>query len=187
VSDPLAHAAVRALAIVAMLVVLARNLAGVRGRRTLAATGWQYVWLLYLVDYTLVWRHPVVIDAPAWYDVALRPFGLALMLAGIALVAWAYATMGGYWSASISMRDDHRLVQAGPFALVRHPVYAGFLLGLFGGALALADPLVALAAIASVPIMRGRAFAEERFLETRLGDAYRDYRRRVRMFVPGLF
>ena len=145
------------------------------------------MWIVYLVDYALLWRHPLSVGTPAPYDAIARPGGIALMVAGIVLVVWAYAVLGAYWSGSISMREDHRVVTAGPFAYIRHPVYAGFLLGVFGGAIALADPLAFVAAVISVPLMRGRALAEERFLESRLGDEYRAYRRRVRMFVPRLF
>ncbi|OLC56388.1 MAG: hypothetical protein AUH85_06610 [Chloroflexi bacterium 13_1_40CM_4_68_4] len=167
-SDPVAFAAVRLLAFVAAGVVVVRGVAGVRGERVVAKTG-------------------CVTPTPVWYDMFARPLGLVLMLGGIVVVAWAYATMGEFWSGAISAREDHRVIVAGPFAFVRHPVYAAYLLGVIGGALALADPIAAIAAIVSVPIMRGRAFAEERFLEARLGEAYRDYRRRVRMFVPGVF
>ena len=186
-SDPVAFAAVRVLAFVAAGVVVVRGVAGVRGERVVAKTGWQFIWVLYAIDYAVLLTHPLVTPTPVWYDMFARPLGLVLMLGGIVVVAWAYATMGEFWSGAISAREDHRVIVAGPFAFVRHPVYAAYLLGVIGGALALADPIAAIAAIVSVPIMRGRAFAEERFLEARLGEAYRDYRRRVRMFVPGVF
>jgi protein-S-isoprenylcysteine O-methyltransferase Ste14 len=187
VSDAAALAAVRLLAIVAAGVVAARSMLGARGERVTPRTRWQYIWILYAVDYAILLGHPVVVATPPWYDAIVRPFGLALMGVGIAVVSWAYAAMGGYWSGAISASADHRVVTEGPFAFVRHPVYAGFLLGVAGGALGLADPIAALAALASMPLMRGRALAEERFLEERLGGAYREYRRRVRMFVPGLY
>jgi protein-S-isoprenylcysteine O-methyltransferase len=185
--DAAAHTAVRLLLIAAAVIVAVRSLALAQGEREHAATAWQHVWLVYLVDYALAWRHPLALATPDWYGAAVRPLGLLCMAAGLAVVVWAYRVLGAYWSGSISVRRDHRVVESGPFAVVRHPVYAGFLLGVCGAALALADPAVALAAAASVPFVRGRALAEERFLEERLGDAYRDYRRRVRMFVPGLF
>ena len=186
-TDRDALTAVRALAVVAAVVVIVRSLAGVRGERIVPKTAWQYIWILYLVDYAILLNHPVVVAVPGWYDALVRPFAVALMALGIVVVSWAYATMGGYWSGAISAREDHRVVTSGPFAFARHPVYAAYLLGVAGGALALADPLAAVAAIVSAPIMHGRAAAEERFLEERLGDAYREYRHRVRMFVPGLF
>lgn len=169
------------------MIVVARWLRGAAGERTNAVTGWQHVWVLYLVDYALIWTHPFHLVTADWYDAVTRPLGLVAMLAGIVVVLWAYATMGGYWSGDVSVRRDHVVVDTGPFAFVRHPVYAAYLLGVFGAALALADPAVAVAAVISVPVMRGRAMAEERFLEAHLGDAYRDYRRRVRMFPPKLF
>ena len=186
-TDASAHLAAVALAILAALLVVGRSLAGTGGTREMARTRWQYVWILFPVDYALLLRHPVRLETPSWYDALLRPLGLTLMLAGTLLVGWAYVTLGREWSGSISVRRGHRVVDRGPFALIRHPVYAGFLAGVAGAALALADPVVALGALVSVPLMYGRARAEERLLEDRLGDAYRDYRRRVPMFVPRLF
>ena len=183
-TDAMALAAARALMVVAVAVVALRQLAPSARARELSTSPWSYIWLLYVADYALMWRHPLVLTTPSAYDGAIRPLGLVLMLAGIVLVAWAYAALGPYWSGDITLRTDHRVIATGPFAFVRHPVYAGYLLGVFGGTLALADPVVAVAALASVPLMRGRALAEERFLEARLGDAYRAYRRRVPMFVP---
>jgi len=180
----MALAAARALMVVAVAVVAVRELVPNAGMREVSTSPWSYIWLLYVADYALMWWHPLSLTTAGAYDVTVRPLGLAFMLAGIVLVAWAYAALGRYWSGDITLRTDHRVIATGPFAFVRHPVYAGYLLGVFGGALALADPVVAVAALASVPLMRGRALAEERFLEARLGAAYREYRRRVPMFVP---
>ncbi|TMD57966.1 MAG: hypothetical protein E6I87_13990, partial [Chloroflexi bacterium] len=58
-SDVDAFAAVRALAIVAAGVVVVRILSGVRGERVVARTAWQYVWVLYVIDYVIVLRHPL--------------------------------------------------------------------------------------------------------------------------------
>lgn len=133
----------------------------------------------------LFW-HPLVVPTPSWYDAVLRPAGLGLILLSGVFVLWAYARLGRYWDASISVLRDHRVVDDGPFAVVRHPVYLGLILFLAGGALLVADPLVAAVTAVVAVLMLFRARAEERFLEERLGDEYRDYARRVPMLLPRL-
>ncbi len=182
-SDDLALLAARAVIGVDAAIVGARTLLRGAARRELSRSLLQYVWLLDLAAFAVLWWHPLPVPLPAWYA-AVRVAGLAAMLMSTALLLWAYASLGRYWDGLISVRDDHRVVEAGPFALVRHPVYLAFILGVAGGAALLADLAGAGAALASAALMYLRARAEERFLEERLGDAYRDYRRRVPMFVP---
>jgi hypothetical protein len=61
--------------------------------------------------------------------------GLALTAAGVGFCIWARAYPGGHWSGSVTVKVDHQLVRTGPYRLVRHPIYTGFLLGLVGTAL----------------------------------------------------
>lgn len=64
---------------------------------------------------------------------------LALQLGGLALAAWAILTMGiGNFGASPLPLAEARLVQRGPYAYIRHPMYTGLLL--FTLALVLAAP-----------------------------------------------
>jgi protein-S-isoprenylcysteine O-methyltransferase Ste14 len=60
--------------------------------------------------------------------------GLALTVAGCAFAIWARALLGGNWSDMVTVKQDHQLIHRGPYAMVRHPIYAGFLLGFAGTA-----------------------------------------------------
>ena len=174
----------RAFVVLGAATVLVRYALLAPGRRERSRSRLQ---LVSFAEVGAVWSvswHPVVVATPEWYDVALRPLGIALMLVAGLLVSWAYVLMGRYWDAAISVREDHRVVDDGPFAVVRHPVYLGLILFLGGGALLLADPLVGLVALATTVLLVFRARAEERFLEEHLGDAYREYERRVPMLLP---
>jgi protein-S-isoprenylcysteine O-methyltransferase Ste14 len=112
----------------------------------------------------------------------------ALTLAGILFTWWARIHIGRLWSGSITRKEGHHVVDTGPYALVRHPIYTGLILALLASATAAATAnALAGAVLLSVGFWL-KARAEERFLTTELGaDAYGDYRRRVPMLVPSLW
>jgi protein-S-isoprenylcysteine O-methyltransferase Ste14 len=116
------------------------------------------------------------------------PLGwLLFALVGIGFIfTWmARAHLGPLWSSTAAPTEDHRIVDTGPYAIVRHPVYAGVLLA----ALATAAERGRIEALVGVAVLIAgislRAKLEERFLRHDLGDAaYAAYRRRVPMLIP---
>jgi protein-S-isoprenylcysteine O-methyltransferase Ste14 len=113
-------------------------------------------------------------------------YALALLtLAGLLFTWWARIHLGRLWSGSITRKQGHRIVDSGPYALVRHPIYTGLIFALVATAVAQARAtgLAGAALIAFGLWLKARI--EERFLTAELGvDAYGDYRRRVPMLVP---
>jgi protein-S-isoprenylcysteine O-methyltransferase Ste14 len=108
-----------------------------------------------------------------------------LTLAGLLFAWWARIHLGRLWSGSITRKEGHRVVDTGPYALVRHPIYTGLIFALFMTAIAVATigALVGAALIAFG--LSFKAQIEERFLTAELGaDAYGAYRRRVPMLIP---
>ena len=106
----------------------------------------------------------------------------------IALFVWASRTMGRNWSLVARTRDDHQLVQSGPFAWVRHPIYTA--LASFTLAIAVAYGHLSHLWIAAPVYALGtglRVREEERLLRARFGTAYDAYAAQVKRFVPGLF
>lgn len=113
---------------------------------------------------------------------------LVLMLAAIWLFDSSSRTMGRNWSLVARTRSDHSLVQTGPFALVRHPIYVALFLFMCAMAIAyghtrnliLAVPIFALGTWL-------RIRHEERLLRDMFGSEYDAYAARVKRFVPGVF
>ena len=109
----------------------------------------------------------------------------AMVLTGAAFTVWARITLGRNWSAEITFKQDHELIESGPYALARHPIYTGLIGAFFALAIQIGLPLGLLGAalIALGFGLKGRI--EERFLSAELGEAaYADYRRRVPMLIP---
>jgi protein-S-isoprenylcysteine O-methyltransferase Ste14 len=117
-------------------------------------------------------------------------YGWSSVPAGVVLLGDALVMVGFYFisivyrentftSATIEVAKDQKVITTGPYAIVRHPMYAGGLLYLLGTPLALGSyrGLVVFAAI--FPLLLWRLFDEERFLSTNL-PGYAEYRQRVR-------
>jgi protein-S-isoprenylcysteine O-methyltransferase Ste14 len=110
--------------------------------------------------------------------------GLGLELAGVAFAIVAREYLGAMWSGRVTLKENHRIIQTGPYRLVRHPIYTGILTGLLGVVLARGD---AGAIIGFVLIALGIArkiMVEEEMLRAHFGAAYDDYRKKVAAIIP---
>lgn len=119
------------------------------------------------------------------HSLVLAGIGAALLAAGLGVAVWARVVLGRNWGMPMSEKEDPELVTAGPYAVVRHPIYSGLLLGLVGTALVFSLLALAVPAILGVLFYRA-ASVEERNLEAALPNAYPAYRARTKMLIPFL-
>ena len=112
--------------------------------------------------------------------------GLLMTIGGLLFACWARAILGRNWSGVVQLKQDHELIETGPYRHVRHPIYSGLLLAFLGTALMIGEwrALLALAIIAASFWRKLRL--EERWLGEYFGAAYADYMRRVKALVPGI-
>ena len=111
----------------------------------------------------------------------------AAVLAGFAFCWWARLHLGRLWSGLVTLKEDHHIVDTGPYGLVRHPIYSGVMFAALMTGLLKATPAGLLGFILVALGFAWVARIEERFLSAHLGEAvYDDYSRRVAMLVPGL-
>ena len=110
---------------------------------------------------------------------------VGLIVLGFAFAWWARIWLGTLWSGRITRKADHRVVDTGPYRIVRHPIYTGILLAIYATA-ALKGTVLGIVGAALITLafwMKARL--EEGFLRDELGaEAYDAYRRRVPMLVP---
>ena len=112
---------------------------------------------------------------------------LAALLAAASdwLVIEAVRTLGKQWSIQARLIEGHRLVVAGPYGYVRHPIYTGMLGLLISTGLAFS---VWWAVLLAVPVFGAgtaiRVRAEERLLLGAFGDDFEAYRRHVPAVLP---
>lgn len=105
--------------------------------------------------------------------------------AGLAFSGWARLHLGELWSGHITTKKDHRIVDTGPYGIVRHPIYTGLLLAVWATATdkGTTGGLVGAFIVTLGVVMKARL--EEVWLSQELGaEAYASYRRRVPMLLP---
>jgi protein-S-isoprenylcysteine O-methyltransferase Ste14 len=132
------------------------------------------------------WTARALGESPIWQ---IGDYGacalVGVMLVGLALTWWARMQLGRLWSSAITRKEEHRLVETGPYALVRHPIYTGIITALLATAATQATLLALLGAVLIAIGLWVKARTEERFLLAELGpDAYESYRSRVPMLIP---
>jgi protein-S-isoprenylcysteine O-methyltransferase Ste14 len=110
--------------------------------------------------------------------------GAALTAGGMVFTVWARIHIGRNWSGIVTIKEDHELVTAGPYAIVRHPIYTGLLLAIAGSALARAEWRGILAGLIAFGALWRKLRFEERWLRVQFGEAYLQYCRRVAALVP---
>jgi protein-S-isoprenylcysteine O-methyltransferase Ste14 len=113
--------------------------------------------------------------------------GLLVVVAGLAFSVWGRLHLGTNWSVSVTLKDAHELIRTGPYALVRHPIYAGCLAAVAGSAVIRAQWYGVLGVALIFASLAYKVRVEERWLSECFGDSYRSYRREVRALVPGVY
>jgi protein-S-isoprenylcysteine O-methyltransferase Ste14 len=107
--------------------------------------------------------------------------------AGFAFCWWARIHLGRLWSSSVTRKADHHIVDTGPYAWVRHPIYTGIITAAAAMAVLEGTIVALLGFVVMVVALWMKARLEERFLRQELGAAhYDEYARRTSMLFPGL-
>jgi len=117
----------------------------------------------------------------------LSYLGIAVDVACLWLFHRTHRDLGHNWSVSLDVRERHTLVTTGVYALMRHPMYAGFWLMAVAQLLLLPNWVAGSAGLIGFGILYfGRVGREEGMMIAAFGDEYRSYMRRTARVVPWL-
>jgi protein-S-isoprenylcysteine O-methyltransferase Ste14 len=113
-------------------------------------------------------------------------WGAAVLLnsAGILFAIRARVILGTNWSASVTVKEGHELIQSGPYRFVRHPIYTGILVSWLGIVLAVDrwKALIGFALVFVAFLIKSRL--EERRMMEQFGAKYEEYRRTTSALIP---
>ncbi len=124
-----------------------------------------------------------VVPLTAGFQIA----AVALTYAGIAFAIWARFYLGGNWSGRVTLKQDHTLIQSGPYALVRHPIYTGMVLAALGTAIGIGQLRCFVGVGLAFASWLVKSRTEEALLITKFGEKYEEYRRQVKAIIPFVF
>ncbi len=121
---------------------------------------------------------------PEWVFI----LGICLMLLGIFVREWAVTTLRGFFLFTVGVRQDHKVIENGPYRFVRHPAYSGSVLTMIGLGLATQSAVAVLILSGVCGIAYGyRIHVEESALEKDLGEEYLQYIKRTKRLIPFVF
>lgn len=118
-------------------------------------------------------------------DITAMIGALVLGVCGVVGMWTSITHLGRQFRIHAGLYEDHELVRTGPYAVVRHPIYASLLaMMLATGILLTPWQWVVVAVPIYIVGTEIRIRSEETLLASRFGEQFRDYQRRVRAYVP---
>jgi protein-S-isoprenylcysteine O-methyltransferase Ste14 len=120
----------------------------------------------------------------AFMNPAVRGFGVVLCAAGIAFAVWARRYLGRNWGTPMSLKENAELITSGPYRLVRHPIYFGMIIALFGTALVLGGLWLLIFFICGSYFAFIAARVEERLMTEQFPDQYPAYKKKTKTLIP---
>ena len=118
----------------------------------------------------------------------MEAIGVGLVLLGSTLFVWARRTLGKHYSGHVSVKKEQELVQNGPYRILRHPAYTGYLLIALGLALGHSSLLGFVSTLLILlPATVYRIRVEDRMLAEHFGTQFEEYVRKTKRLLPGIW
>lgn len=150
-------------------------------QRVIYLLGWVIAVELTIRD--LFWTEPRLVPRQGWGPLA----ACAACLLGTLLCLWARFILGRNWSGRVVLKEDHELIQRGPYRLIRHPIYTGIILMILACALLNGTPgnFLGVALFSLLHVWKSRQ--EEALLSANFPQTYPAYMSRTKALIPWVF
>lgn len=116
---------------------------------------------------------------PASLNAIAITIGMVLLLSGLFFAIWARVTLGRFWSGSVALIDNQPVIKEGPYAVIRHPIYAGVIAMLWGSFLLAPIGFILFTAVLGTAFLLWKSRLEEAMLTKHKEDEYVDYKKKV--------
>ncbi|MGH8101369.1 MAG: methyltransferase family protein, partial [Chthoniobacterales bacterium] len=110
--------------------------------------------------------------------------GMILCVAGLGFAIWARVVIGHNWSGAVTLKEEHELVEHGPYRLVRHPIYTGILSMFVATAIMLGHLAGCVGIVIAFASFWIKLIREEKVMLNQFPDKYTVYRQRVKRLIP---
>ncbi len=113
--------------------------------------------------------------------------GTGFTILGVAFAIWSRQSLRNNWSGEVAITEGQQVMGSGPYAVVRHPIYAGMLLALLGTTLVSSTAGSLLGFVLATVSLWQKASIEEQFLLVEFGEQYARYQREVKFLIPFIY
>jgi len=121
------------------------------------------------------------------FSISMLIAGLVLFTVGVSLRIVARRALGKFFTVTLKVTEEQRLVTNGIYKHIRHPAYTGSLLGSLGYPLMLSSWWGFLAMFLNIPFFLYRIHIEEKMLVEGFGDEYRRYQKQSKKLIPFVY
>ena len=116
-----------------------------------------------------------------------QPSGIVVLYLGCFVAVWARLLLANNWSGRIQILEDQKIIEKGPYRIVRHPIYLGFTLA-FAGSFVYRLNFAGLLALVTVMVLYHiKIPQEEKVLITEFKDEYPVYMNKTKKLIPFIY
>jgi protein-S-isoprenylcysteine O-methyltransferase Ste14 len=113
--------------------------------------------------------------------------GTVFAIAGVTFAIWSRQSLRNNWSGVVAITEGQQFIQSGPYAIVRHPIYAGMLFALLGTTLVASTLGSLLGFVLAIISLWQKAYIEEQLLMAEFGELYANYQHEVKFLIPFIY
>ena len=144
-------------------------------------------WVLLVIAFFLLFygRLPYPLNSRVVPNVAPVIWAAGVLsVIGVAVALWARFTLGRNWSGVVTLKEEHELVERGPYRFVRHPIYTGILTMYFATALGLGHLAGFVGTLLIFLSFWIKLRDEEQLMLQQFPERYAAYRQRAKRIIP---
>ncbi|HNE06049.1 MAG TPA: isoprenylcysteine carboxylmethyltransferase family protein [Anaerolineales bacterium] len=117
----------------------------------------------------------------------IRYIGLFIAIPGFVLMQAGEKYLAKQFSIEVTLQKDHKLIQSGPYKVIRHPRYLGILIFFTGISLTFRSLLGIFIVLALAGVLIWRVFAEEKMMHAEFGKEWEEYQSKTWRLIPYIF
>ena len=125
---------------------------------------------------------PILPQSALWQST-----GFLFCTGGLLFALFARIWLGKNWSGRVTIKENHELIQSGPYRITRNPIYTGFLIAFLGCSMTLGLLKGYLGIFLLVICLQLKISKEEFFMQEVFGEKWKLYRAKVKRLIPGIY